>query len=342
MCFQGGVATVAVNRQGGEFRTGTYGGKGAGLAAFPWQLFAAVAFAVIGIVIFSAALTMFTRGNVPRRGDGGNVASYERTVPVSSEAAVPQTSSEAQPVVHADFTGTWQKTDVYESERASLVIAAQDEAGFAFTLKLWNGKKTASVAGTAYYTGGEAAAFTQGLSSLTFERGSRYMTVYCSGSAAAFGLADGFRPDGRYTDGTPQYYARQQGGGYDYSVYQSKAVVKALSDTLSKSDYALYQEMMTKGLQSPIPYERRLDKNGKKVNVDTQLDCVKYYASLDASGMEMIFICSESGRIYVLFYDSAEMRYYSNDAAYASEMPDAFQAVARAKNLTPLMLTETR
>lgn len=333
---------MAVNPTSGDSRRGTYGRTGASPSAFPWQLFAAVAFAVIGIVIFSTALTMFTRGNSARRDTPDAPAPYEQTRPASSETPLPETSSAALPIVHANFTGTWQKTDVYESERASLVISGQDEAGFAFTLTLWNGKKSASVAGNAYYTGGEAAAFTQGLSSLTFERGSQYMTVYCSGSASAFGLADGFRPDGRYTDGTPRYYTKQQAGGYDYSVYQSQAVVKALSATLSQSDYALYQEMMSKGLQSPIPYERKLDKNGKKVNVDTQLDCVKYYASLDTSGMEMIFICSGSGKIYVLFYDSTEMRYYTNDAAYASKMPDAFEAVAKAKNLTPVMLPKTR
>ena len=109
-------------------------------------------------------------------------------------------------------------------------------------------------------------------------------------------------------------------------------MVKALSATLSAEDYALYREMMDKGLKSPIPYERTLDKNGKKVNVDTQLNAVKYYAYLSSIAADMIFICSNDAKIYVLFYDTEEMRYYTNDKAYATQMPASFQAVEKANN----------
>lgn len=314
------------------------------LQNFPWQLFLAVAFAVIGVVIFSTALTMMLGD---RNGDGsdGNPALYVSntstrggTVVSFDEADEDDVSSEdLTNVEKADFTGTWQKTDVYETEKATLTITDQDELTFAFTMKLWNGKKTASVAGTAYFTGSNSAAYTKGLASITFERGTQYISVYHAGDNADLGLGDAFKTDGRYTTGTPNYYKTEETGGYDYNVYQSDAVVKALKATLSADDYALYKEMMSEGLQSPIAYERTLDKNGKKVNVDAELNCVKYYAGLNSIGVDMIFICSDKGKIYVLFYDAASIRYYTNDKAYSTKLPNSFQAVATAKKMTPVI-----
>ena len=198
-------------------------------------------------------------------------------------------------------------------------------------------QKTASVSGTAYFTGSHSAAYTQGLASITFERGTQYISIYHAGDNADLGLPDNFKTDGKYTTGTPNYYQIEQTGSYDYDVYKSDAVVKALAATLSADDYALYRQMMSEGLQSPIAYERTVDKNGKKVNVDAELNCVKYYANLTSVGMDMIFICSDKGKIYVLFYDSAQIRYYTNDKAYSTKLPSAFQAVATAKKMTPVI-----
>lgn len=317
------------------------------LQNFPWQLFLAVGFAVIGIVIFSTAMTMFVNGRKTDNSDNNpplyvsNTSARSDTV-VAFDDEEDEVSSETSSVdltnvEKADFTGTWQKTDVYESEKATLTITDQDELTFSFTMKLWNGKKTASVSGTAYFTGSNSAAYTKGLASIAFERGTQYISIYHAGNNADLGLSDDFKTDGKYTTGTPNYYKTEETGSYDYDVYQSEAVTKALAATLSADDYSLYKEMMTQGLQSPIAYERTVDKNGKKVNVDAELNCVKYYANLNTIGMDMIFICSNSGKIYVLFYDSIQIRYYTNDKAYSTKLPSAFQAVATAKKMTPVI-----
>lgn len=305
---------------------------------FPWQLFAAVAFAVVGIVIFSVAVTMLTGGDKKGQNDDAPLYVANATQPSSTVVAFddPEVSSrDLTNVQKADFTGTWNKTDVYESEKATLTVTDQNELGFSFTLTLWHDKKKASVSGTAYFTSGDSAAYTSGLSAIAFERGTKYMSLYQTGGSADLGLTDGFKPDGKYTSGTPSYYKAEDANGYDYNVYQSDAVVKALSATLSADDYKLYKSMMSRGLRSPIAYERKVDKNGKKVNVDAELDCVKYYAGLSDISTEMILICSPGGKIYVVFYDAAQMRYYTNDEAYSTKMPAAFQAIATANNLTP-------
>lgn len=310
------------------------------LSKIPWEPFLGVAFAVVGIVILSVAVTMLTNSSHSPQDNTSLTPAYtaenNRDALSTDELAV--TSQTQAYVEKADFTGKWQKTDVYETEKATLTVTDQDELSFQFTLKLWNGKKTASLSGQANFTGADSAAYLQGNGVIYFQRGTQYMTVYHSGDNADFGIAAGFHPDGKYTDGTPDYYTKQDTNGYDYHVYQSDAVVKSLSSTLSKDDYALYQEMMRDGLQSPIAYERKVDKNGNQVNVDAELDCVKYYAHLNAIGKDMIFICSESGKIYVLFYDVEEIRYYTNDKSYSAKMPQAFQAVANAKGITPVMI----
>lgn len=313
------------------------------LGEFPWQLFVAVAFAVIGIVIFSVAVTMLTGRNKNNQNTGSGAQLYVSDSTAQGDTVIAfddtddtDTSSEDLTALQkADFTGTWQKTDVYETEKAMLTVTDQNDIGFSFTMKIWNAKKTASISGTAYFTGSDSAAYTKGLGLITFTRGTQYMSVYHTGNNSELGISDSFKIDGKYTVGVPNYYKTAETGGYDYNVYKSETVVKALSATLSADDYALYKEMMSEGLQSPIAYERTVDKNGKKVNVDAELNCVKYYAHLNSIGEDMVFICSHNGKIYVLFYDSEQMRYYTNDKNYSKKMPNAFQAVADAKGMKP-------
>ena len=235
-------------------------------------------------------------------------------------------------VNYKNFTGTWQKTDVYESRKATVTVNAQYDDSFDFTLEMWSGTTSATITGTAFFTDESTAVFKKSAASITLEQGSQYLSIYHSGKNKAFGIADSYEIDGKYTQGTPKYVKEEGTGGYDYNIYQSDAVIKALSFTLSAEDYALYKEMMAKGLKSPIPYERTLDKNGKKVNVDAEMNAVKYYAHLSGIAADMIFICSNDAKIYVLFYDTQEMRYYTNDKNYASQMPASFRAVEKANN----------
>lgn len=256
----------------------------------------------------------------------------------SDQVSSDEVSSEevSSAVNHPAFEGTWKKTQVYETAKATITISGQTDDGFDFTFKIWADSKTSSISGTASFTKTKVAVYTKGKASLTFEYGTKYLSVYHSGSNSALGFSDAVTIDGKFTRGTPEYYTKEETKGYDYDVYKSSATVKALKATLSADDYELYRQMMADGLKSPIAYERTVDKNGKKVNVDTELDCVKYYANLSDIGMNMIFICSDNGRIYVLFYDAEEMRYYTNDKNYASKMPKSFQTTAESTGMTPI------
>ena len=259
------------------------------------------------------------------------VISFEDDEEVSSEVS----SEEYTDSSHPKLQGTWQKTNVYESKKATLTINRQDNQSFDFTLKIWSGANTAEISGTANYTGENTAVFKKDTASITFDCGSKYLSVYHTGQNSVFGLSSAFTIDGKFTQGTPNYYKNENTNNYDYNTYKSAAVVKSLKSTLSADDYSLYTELMETGLMSPIAYERTVDKNGKNVNVDAEMKCVKYYASDKNIGMNMIMICSNSGKIYVLFYDASEMSYYTNDKNYSSKMPQSFQTVADSKGMKP-------
>ncbi len=262
------------------------------------------------------------------------IVTFEEDEDISSEEVSSEEVSSA--ISQPSFEGTWKKTDVYETAKATLTISEQTDDGFEFTFKIWANSKTSSISGTASFTKAKVAVYKKGKASLTFEYGSKYLSVYHSGTNSALGFSDAVTIDGKLTKGTPNYYKKEETNTYDYNAYKSSAVVKALKSTLSAGDYELYQELMSKGLKSPVAYERTVDKNGKKINVDSELKCVKYYAHLNNIGMNMILICSNNGKIYVLFYDAEEMRYYTNDKNYASKMPKSFQTTAQSTGLTPI------
>ena len=303
----------------------------------PLYLLAGLAVVILIVILIAVSTSLLGKSSKDKAdapasvsdGDKGQatIIGFDDTGDDEEESG--ETSSD---INYKNFIGTWQKTDVYESRKAAVTVNAQYDDSFDFTLEMWSGDKTAVITGTAFFTDESTAVFKKSAASITLEQGSQYLSIYHSGKNKAFGIADGFDIDGKFTKGTPKYVKEEDAGGYDYDVYQSDAVVKALSSTLSAEDYALYKEMMAKGLKSPIPYERTLDKNGKKVNVDAELDAVKYYAHLSGVASDMIFICSNDAKIYVLFYDTEEMRYYTNDKNYASQMPASFRAVEKANN----------
>ncbi len=303
----------------------------------PLYLLAGLAVVILIVILIAVSTSLLGKSGKNKTdapasvsdGDTGQatIISFDDTD--DEDGASGETSSA---VTYKNFVGTWKKTDVYESRRATVTVNAQYEDSFEFTLEMWAADKTAVITGTAFFTDESTAVYKKNAASITLEQGTQYLSIYHSGKNKAFGIGNTFEIDGKFTQGTPKYVKEETTDGYDYNIYQSDAVIKALSSTLSSEDYALYQEMMTKGLKSPIPYERTLDKNGKKVNVDAELNAVKYYAHLSGIAADMIFICSGDAKIYVLFYDTEEMRYYTNDKAYASQMPASFEAVEKANH----------
>ncbi len=239
------------------------------------------------------------------------------------------------------FIGVWYKSGVEESQKSVFTVTMQYNDSFEFRLEIWNGKESAAISGTAFYTDETHADYSPKKNvKLSFERGSGFVNITHTGSNSSFGIGKNYSIDGKFTESEQEYSVESETSSdtavsYDYNIYKSDAVVKALSNTLSTEDYELYKEMMKKGLKSPIDYERTKDKNGKLVNVDAELNAVKYYAHLNSKGYDMIFICSEDAKIYVLFYNSEEVIYCTNDKKYSSKMPASFQAVAKAKGIEP-------
>lgn len=311
------------------------------------SVFMYVTITIVTLAIISLAVALTISGGKKSKKDRTTDPNETSSVIVSDDRMIIDfddtetddlsSSPVSSKVTYASFLGKWQKTEVYEDRKATLTITMQYDDSFEFILKMWASNKTAAISGTAFYSDQNTAVYTPKKSvSLTFQKGTQYISVYHTGNNASFGIGDSFEIDGKYTSGDPQYIKQNTTEGYDYYIYQSDAVVSALSSTLSTEDYALYSQMMSKGLKSPIAYERTLDKNGKKVNVDAELNAVKYYAHLSSIGSDMILICSNDAKIYVLFYDTNQMRYYTNDPEYETSMPASFQAVANANHLQPL------
>ena len=234
------------------------------------------------------------------------------------------------------FDGTWYKSDVDASQKAIFSVSMQYNDSFEFRLEIWNGSQSAVISDTAFYTDETHAEYSPKKKvAILFERGADYVTITHKGKNSDFKIGSKYVIDGKFTETEPEYEVESAvTASYDYYVYQSEAVKTALSETLSEKDLALYKEMMENGLKSPIDYERTTDKNGNLINVDAELNAVKYYAHL-SNGYDMIFICSENADIYLLFYNSEEIIYCTNDKNYYKKMPASFQAVADAKNIKP-------
>ena len=268
--------------------------------------------------------------------DGDPVQSDVSDVVIDDETDDWEEDDVASVKENAIFQGTWYKTDVDTDQRATLTVSMQYADSFEFSYQVWSGKNSKTVSNTAFYTDETHAEYSPKKNvKLIFERTEEGVTITHKGSNSALGFTDKYKIDGKFNEIEPELPEDEPTGSYDYYLYQSDAIVKALKETLSDDDYALYQDMMENGLMSPIDYERTTDKNGNPVNVDEELNAVKYYAHLSSREYDMIFICSENANIYVLFYNSDEVIYCTNDRNYYKKMPASFQAVADSKGVKP-------
>lgn len=335
---QGGNRRQYSSRQANNLQQNNSRKKKSASSSF---IFMTIAVIIIAIVFFSVAIAMLNSANKDKNNSVSSDTSSNSVSQTDTIISFEDDVSSEEPEVYSDaahpiFQGTWQKTNVYETEKATIIVSRQDNESFDFTFTIFADGKSESISGTASYTGENTAVFTKDPASITFDYGTQYLSVYHTGQNSTLGFSSSVTIDGKFTTGTPNYYKKEETNNYDYNAYKSSAVVKALESTLSADDYSLYTDLMNTGLMSPIPYERTVDKNGKNVNVDAELKCVKYYAVNNNLGINMVMICSNSGKIYVLFYDMYEMRYYTNDKNYSSKMPDSFQTIADSKGMNPI------
>ena len=297
-----------------------------------------IVLAVAAVAVIALLFSVFSNGNKQKNQGSSNMAEHVTSQADYNDTSIvdfPEDETESDTSV---LVGTWYKNDVSESQKSVLTVNMHmdSDSSFEFRLEIWNGTNSVSITGTAVYTDETTAEFSpKENAKLVLQYDTDRITITHTGKNSAYGIKDKYSIDGKFTKEEPKYAAEESKTSYDYDIYQSDKIVQAMTDTLSSQDYALYKDMMKNGLKSPIDYERTLDKNGKQVNVDAELDAVKYYAHLSSTGSDMIFICSEDAKFYLLFYSNDEIVYCTNDKNYSSKMPASFQAVAKAKNIKP-------
>ena len=245
-------------------------------------------------------------------------------------------------IAYKSFVGTWYKADVEKSQKAILTVTSQFQDGFEFKLEIWNGSESTILKDTAFYSSDKSseektfAEFSpKKKTTMTFIYSEDNIVISHTGKNSAYGINDKFMIDGKFTADEPEYSENTVDTKYDFNLYKSDLINSTLKDNLSAEDYELYQNMMKNGLKSPIDYERTTDVNGNLVNVDSELNAVKYYAYLSDLATDMIFICTDDGMFYLLFYNSEEVIYCSNDSNYSANMPQSFQSVAKTLGIKP-------
>ncbi len=235
-----------------------------------------------------------------------------------------------------DADGSYSRTNVYRAEKATLDITGQDSEGFAFSLEACSENNSGTVAGMAYFCSENEAIYITSAGTLCFRFGSSGVTVYMIDEFAAF---NGVSPDGIYVSDMPTYIedaaAQSEEVGLDAEIRSSESVQEALRSLLSEQDIALMNSIFETGAQRVVENsEKGYDKNGTAINIDAQLNAVKYICIVSGSGEEIVMICTNDARVYVGICDGAEYRYYTNDEAYAAEAPNAISGQARGKGMT--------
>ena len=239
-------------------------------------------------------------------------------------------------VIVTDADGRYRRTNVYRAEEATLDIAEQDQLGFTFSLEACAEGTSGTVAGQAYFCGESEAIFEGSTGTLNFRFGSGGVTVYMTDTFEAF---NGAAPDGIYVSGEPTYIedaaAQSEESGLDAQVRESEAVQAALQAILPEQDMSLMNSIINNGTARVFENsEKGYDKNGTPINIDGQLNAVKYFSFVSGSGEELVLICTNDGMVYLGICDGAEYRYYTNDPAYTSDAPRAIAGQAAGKGMS--------
>ncbi len=299
-----------------------------------------VALVVIGVILCVTlqACSGCSDGGIPivEQGDGeeeisGIISGTEVISTADGNVIIDQEAGQVETftVAVTDANGTYSRTNVSKEEAAALEISGQDNVGFSFILRVNGGE----LAGYAYFNGATTAAFEleTGLIGFTFESGG--IKVYHTMLISNFGDKSA---DGTYIKGEASYVEDSaQQSSFDADIRSSSEVKSALKSLLSSSDYRLMNDIFANGT-CPVfeNKEKTVDKNGKEITVDGQMNAVKYYAFISGTGEELVLICGKGGKVYIGISDGSSYRYYTNDDSYKASAPTAISGQAEAKSMT--------
>jgi len=241
-----------------------------------------------------------------------------------------ETDSFVVAVTGAD--GTYGRTDVSRNDAATLVVTNQNETGFEFSLDVRGEGVQGSLSGYAYFCGEKEAMYEGAQGRIIFAFGSNGITVYQMDIIEAFSSVS---PDGIYVIGTPSYIEDEaEQSEFDANIRNSDMIKGVLSGMLSENDAALLEFIFQNGTERVFEgSEKGYDKNGTAINIDAELNAVKYCAFINGTGEEIVMICTNDGKVYVGICDGMEYRYYTNDPAYASTAPKAIAGQAQGRGL---------
>ena len=239
-------------------------------------------------------------------------------------------------VTNAD--GTYFRTDVKQSEAATLKISSQNETGFAFSLNVNAESASGTLAGHAYFCAEREAVYEGATGMLNFNFGDSGITIYMTDTLSAFD-AEGVYPDGKYSTSKPVYIedeaAKSETLGYDANIRTSQPVRDALAGIMPATDLTLMDFIFENGtFQVFENAEKGYDKNGTPINIDAQIGAVKYYGFINGTGEEVVLICTSDAKVYAGICNGAEYRYYTNDPAYADSAPKAIAGQAKGKGMS--------
>lgn len=238
--------------------------------------------------------------------------------------------------------GDWGRTGVKISQEATITISGLNGEGFEFKINAKNGEKTGSIQGTASFTDGYTAKFTNIVEGQTaaiiFKFSENAVQINHEGKDTILGCDDGVTYDGKYIQGDASYTDvsdKEKNTDLSKDLRKSQMILSNVKSLLSSSDFELYKSIMTDEhiRENYSPAETAYDKDGKKICVDAQLKAIKYHAVLSGAGTEILLICKTDGKVYVAVYEVSEVRFYTNDNAFKGNAPNSIKTFANSRDV---------
>ena len=213
------------------------------------------------------------------------------------------------------FTGVWQRTDIPQSQAATVTIKDETKTSFFFSVHTRNGGNVGSTEGVAHLITADRATCTYnsgGGATVTFTVKDGILSISVS-DHTPLGFGKGVTMDGSYLLGTPNY--REE--NWASEVFNSTASTKAeYPDLLDKDANAFLDDVL---------------KDGTLVNqyeVDTPSGEM-YRFAVQAAGLGADVLRTDDGKIFVglVGYEDDYML-YTNHPDYKKKAPAEYQDIA--------------
>lgn len=263
------------------------------------------------------------------QGESSQISSVEQISSEDGSSSSEEASSEVSSSDAPDYQGTWKRTGVVESKKATLEISSQDDFGFDFSISASASDGSGKVSGHAYFSDDDTASYKSGSAKISFKLQGSELLVTHSGKLSQLGCSGSADYDGTYTTGRVSYIDEKIENELDFNLYKESRIKDALKKCMSADDYEILSVTLTdSNIRVYQSDEYTYDKNGKGINVDKQINAIKYYADYAPAGYHALLIATDDAKVYVAVVDFDGMRYYTNDSKYKSQAPSTFKTAA--------------